>query len=1133
VDSTQTFGEIRIIEKIATGGLSVVYKGFDSSKDIVVVVKILKELGDGLTKAFWKREIDSLTRLKHANIINLLSHYENRLNDSTEYWIVLEKLEESLSQRYSRGTYRFDQGSWLRYAFGLIHGLAYAHEKNIAHRDIKPDNLLFRRRDDEDRTIVIADFGISKDVEGGNETHTVADFGSLIFSAPDHSSRNPFTRDVYSAAAVLVQLTSNVLVRDTLELTRALEVAPIPRKFKNLLEISLDVDPDVRPTNMVDFKARFEALIEEEKQKQPQATMPAMDVPVKFTTGAMRSLVPDTMPDFARAKLKLDAIFRSSDVYGSLLPSRNSSEDDNSPVVSLISTEWVFTLKQAKDANAAPFLLLMAASSPDIDSLEHYKFGSKSLGRKYALSALDTRQPVPARNGLEPLLRELDRFSPTVTENTDTASYESWSKVLEAREKLILSAFEPLVFQSVHVERDAVIFGLGSEVENDLIDSSWEIKDFNGVSFNVIRVQGANLWTTPSKTVGTLAQKGILEPALGRGGASLRRQKEAVRSFIAGEASLRPISGAIKQPSTAISLAPVTEMTTIMPNLDEDKKQAVSAAMSTSDLFVVQGPPGTGKTNFIAELVLQIKKKEPEAKILLVAQTHVAVDNALLRLEKTGYTDMLRIGRLNDPKLHPDAEKFVVERKIKDWIEGISQTARANLQKRAGIGAAGLQRLEALRILSQLNSIRKQAAYLGNKSALTTTASAFEASVDVDEMAKVEDAISGIELRREGLRNQLNSLSPAIANQEIVWTDVELDRKVFEIASKFDNSELLLQLLDVQNSWLIKIHTDDNLRSKFLSSAGLVSGTCVGFLGERAVRDMEFDYCIVDEASKATATETLVPLAKSKRGILVGDDYQLPPHDEELLENPDIMASFNITEADIRRTLFDVMKAELPESKRASLLTQYRMAKPIGDLVSTCFYEGRLISLNDGKIEGYSNLVGKQVRWLDTSDHPKRGEYESRNGGFTNPVEARVIANEVEKIAKLVTSRYLKVDPQKFELLVVSPYAAQKRVIESELSIRDVASINWRVLTADSVQGSEADIVIVATTRSNSRRSLGFLRQAQWRRINVALSRAKFGLMLVGDASFISATPGGLSRALDYIQENPATCSIEKVPSNV
>jgi superfamily I DNA and/or RNA helicase len=295
---------------------------------------------------------------------------------------------------------------------------------------------------------------------------------------------------------------------------------------------------------------------------------------------------------------------------------------------------------------------------------------------------------------------------------------------------------------------------------------------------------------------------------------------------------------------------------------------------------------------------------------------------------------------------------------------------------------------------------------------------------------------------------------------------------------------------------------------------------------------MDFDYCIVDEASKATATETLVPMSKAHHVILVGDENQLPPSDEELLENPAVMQNHSLREADVKTTLFGLLKSHLPDSKKAILTTQWRMSKAIGDLISHCFYDGELESVNTKQIEGYSSLVGAQVRWLDTSEHPNRMEIDTRGGGYTNRVEARVIANEVKKIAKLVTSRHLKVDPETFEILIVSPYRAQKRAILDELRQRDYGSVHVRVETADAVQGSEADIVIVATTRTNSKGRLGFLGQAQWKRINVALSRARYGLIVVGDATFIDATSGGLSQALDYIKSHSDTCEIVKVDSN-
>jgi hypothetical protein len=813
-----------------------------------------------------------------------------------------------------------------------------------------------------------------------------------------------------------------------------------------------------------------------------------------------------------------------------MVPTKDA--DDQSTRVSICTEDWVFTFILKREENSAPYLLLVRAAEPDFDTLEKYKFGSKNLGRAYSLTAYDTRQPVPANRGLDSLESELQRHAPApVEQSSEPGSFESWNRVLDAREELVRGAFKPLEFTNVRLESGSAVFSLNSEIESDIADTRWEVKDFRGVYFEVTGFDGTTLWTRPSRDIGTIAQRGQLIPSLGRDAVSLGRQRTAVLSFKNGDAASKEIGLAVELPGEATSVTPADEIRPFIGELDSDKVAAVREALASDDVFVVQGPPGTGKTNFIAELVHQIKRRNPQAKVLLVAQTHVAVDNAMLRLEKSGYEDMLRIGDAADPRLHPEALKYLVDKKIREWIEKIRVSAESDLKIRAGIEGQGLEQLKALSLVSELNAARKQSSYLDAKTKMSTTA--LEESLAEEEESNLQGAISANALWQEGLRNKLETLSPGIAKRERELDDSSLDEFVREWVTKFPNPELLIKLLEVQTGWLLKVHTDVDLRLRFLSNAGLVAGTCIGFLREPAVREMEFDYCIVDEASKATATETLVPMSKARRVILVGDSNQLPPNDEELLENPQIMSNHGLVEADIRTTLFDLLRNRLPGNKSASLVTQWRMSKPIGDLISECFYDGNLVSVNEGKIPGYDNLIGSQVRWLDTSEHPKRMEYESKGGGYTNPVEARVVANEVVRIAKAVTSRHLKVDANEFEILIVSPYRAQKRTILNELQVRDYGDIKVRVETADAVQGSEADVVIVATTRSNNRGKLGFLGMAQWRRINVALSRAKFGLIIVGDTSFISSTQGGLSKALDYMVAHPDTCSVEKVASNV
>jgi superfamily I DNA and/or RNA helicase len=169
-------------------------------------------------------------------------------------------------------------------------------------------------------------------------------------------------------------------------------------------------------------------------------------------------------------------------------------------------------------------------------------------------------------------------------------------------------------------------------------------------------------------------------------------------------------------------------------------------------------------------------------------------------------------------------------------------------------------------------------------------------------------------------------------------SEQEFDNVVRKLSSEFHDSKNLVTLLKLQTDWLLKIHTDADLRAKYLRQASVVAGTCIGFLRETAVRTFEFDYCIVDEASKATATETLVPMSMAKHVVLVGDDRQLPPNDEELLESNEILLNHGLTQADVATTLFTSLKDRLPVAKTSALKTQWRMTRAIGNLISNCFY---------------------------------------------------------------------------------------------------------------------------------------------------------------------------------------------------
>lgn len=338
----------------------------------------------------------------------------------------------------------------------------------------------------------------------------------------------------------------------------------------------------------------------------------------------------------------------------------------------------------------------------------------------------------------------------------------------------------------------------------------------------------------------------------------------------------------------------------------------------------------------------------------------------------------------------------------------------------------------------------------------------------------------------------------------------------------------LLTLLDLQTEWLQRVASDENLASSFLRASSVVAGTCVGFLSHPAVRDLEFDLCILDEASKATATEALVPMARAKRWILIGDTNQLPPMDEEVLRHADLLEEQDLDPEVVKETLFSRLANVLPEYAHFTLREQYRMIRPIGDMISSCFYRDELNSPRTIGLQGY-DFLGKPITWIDTGPMGRMRREDAQSGGtsYANRAEARLAMERLEVINGAVEKGLIApAGRAPLHVLLISPYRSQVEELTRRLQTTHVGSLAVEVQSVDAVQGRESDLALFSVTRSNAQGRLGFLGEDYWRRINVALSRARFGLTIIGDAEFCRSNPGAFRQVLKYIKDNPQDCEI-------
>jgi DNA replication ATP-dependent helicase Dna2 len=324
----------------------------------------------------------------------------------------------------------------------------------------------------------------------------------------------------------------------------------------------------------------------------------------------------------------------------------------------------------------------------------------------------------------------------------------------------------------------------------------------------------------------------------------------------------------------------------------------------------------------------------------------------------------------------------------------------------------------------------------------------------------------------------------------------------------------------------------------------------VGTLASAArpeLRGLAFSTIVVDETGQATEPAVLQALRHAGRGyrtrlILVGDHCQLPPVVPDEVVAPPLtpaLVGIGLDEArGQRQSLFERLAGRAPGSV-LTLAEQYRMCGPISALVSDTFYDGRL---RPGSSEVAGRHLGqlldrvggtlpsepfaqavfdprRPVVVVDTSEDAAAHDTVSRQArdeSRDNPREAVLIADLVAALlgplaadARAAVAR---------EVGIISPYRKQNNRIRQELSERlDETASLVRVDTVDRFQGGECDVVLLSLVASNPAASIGGL-HADWRRMNVAISRARAKLIVVGSRrTFVSpSTPDEEPAKLRY-----------------
>lgn len=279
---------------------------------------------------------------------------------------------------------------------------------------------------------------------------------------------------------------------------------------------------------------------------------------------------------------------------------------------------------------------------------------------------------------------------------------------------------------------------------------------------------------------------------------------------------------------------------------------------------------------------------------------------------------------------------------------------------------------------------------------------------------------------------------------------------------------------------------EDYMVSDILKMALVVVTTLVG-VASRYLENRTFKTVIIDEAAQALEPATWIPICRAEKLIMAGDPFQLPP----------TVKSMEAIKGGLTFTLMERCMKTQPESAHL-LNVQYRMNADIMEFSNRKFY--------GGKLRAHETVVGRclkipamnndAIEFIDTAGCGFEEIQDAESRSLYNEGEVKVLMQHLEEWRDVLEGE------KPPSVAIISPYRQQVRKIEESLKQKGLPINFIKINTVDAFQGQERDIIYISLVRSNNNGDIGFLKD--YRRMNVAMTRAKKKLIIIGDSATLS-----------------------------